>query len=86
MSLSNGKTPGSDGLSVDFYKHFWVQMSNCVTESLDYAFALGKLSDEQGRAVISLIEKPGKCPLKLSPDLLDEHRLKSLCKGSRHKT
>ncbi len=32
--LTNGKTPGTDGLSADFYKLFWIDikylLTNCI--------------------------------------------------------
>ena len=59
-SLTNGKSPGSDGLSVDFYKHFWSIIGNCVVESLNYSNDNVFLSAEQGRSIITLIPKPGK--------------------------
>ncbi len=33
-SMKNGKTPGSDGLTTDFYKFFWGKLKNLVYESI----------------------------------------------------
>ena len=60
FSLGNGKSPGSDGLSVEFYKHFWPLIGDIVTNSLNSAYVNVKLSEEQGRGVIVLIPKPDK--------------------------
>ena len=62
FSLSLGKTPGSDGLTGDFYRAFWSKIGDLVTASLNQAFYSSTLSAEQGRAVITLIPKPGKDP------------------------
>ena len=63
FSMKNGKSPGSDGLSADFYKVFWPAIGQLVVNSLNHAFMNGTLSHEQGRGIISLILKPGKDPL-----------------------
>lgn len=62
FSLKNGKSPGSDGLTVEFYKHFWPLIGDTVVNSLNCAYSNTKMSDEQGRAVITLIPKPNKDP------------------------
>ena len=60
LSMANNKTPGSDGLPVEFYKTFWNEIGPLVVHSLNFAYHYGCLSDEQGRATISLIPKPPK--------------------------
>ena len=45
--LKNGKTPGTDGFTVDFYKFFWIDMKKLLLESLTYALNKGNLSIEQ---------------------------------------
>lgn len=63
FSLSSGKSPGSDGLSTDFYKHFWPSIGDLVTDSLNYGLDNLTLSAEQGRGILTLIPKPKKDPL-----------------------
>ena len=63
--LKNAKCPGSDGLTAEFYKFFWTDIGDCVTESLLYSTEVGYLSTEQKRGVISLIPKKGKNRLLL---------------------
>lgn len=58
--LPNGKTPGSDGLSTDFYKFWWPYIGDFIFDSFTYAVRLGHLSIDQRRGVISLLPKKGK--------------------------
>lgn len=58
--LPNGKSPGSDGFTVEFYKFFWKSIKTQVFDSLKYALANGELSTEQKRGIITLIPKPDK--------------------------
>lgn len=58
--LSNNKTPGSDGLSVEFYKFFWPNIKHIVCNSFNYAFEHGALSIEQKRGILNIIPKKGK--------------------------
>jgi exonuclease III len=60
--LQNGKSPGSDGLTPDFYKFFWPQIKNDVFKSLKYASEKKHLSIDQRRGVINLIPKKDKDP------------------------
>ena len=60
--LKNGKSPGSDGFTSDFYKFFWPLIKNTVFESLLYSYNNGKLSIDQRRGIINLIPKKDKDP------------------------
>lgn len=57
------KSPGNDGLSVEFYKTFWPVIGDMVIASLNEAFQIGELAASQKQAVITLIKKEGKDPL-----------------------
>lgn len=59
QSLEN-KSPGSDGLTLEFYKSFWGVVGNLLVESLNCAFDYGELSYSQKQAIITLKEKKGK--------------------------
>ncbi len=59
-ALPNGKTPGSDGFGVDFYKFFWSSIKGLVFDSIAYSQEKGELSVEQRRSVITLIPKKDK--------------------------
>ena len=58
--LSNGKSPGSDGFTTEFYKFFWINIKDIVYNSFIYAYENGVLSIEQRRAVLTLLPKIGK--------------------------
>ena len=59
-TMANGKSPGCDGYPIEFYKVFWNQVGNILTESYNHSFESGKLSISQRRGVITLIPKDGK--------------------------
>ncbi len=58
--MKNGKSPGSDGYTVEFYKFFWTKIGNLVLDSYNYSFKEGRLSIDQRRGVISLLPKKDK--------------------------
>jgi len=60
LGMSNNKSPGNDGLTVEFYKFFWDNIKDLVTDSLNHAFQKGEMSIEQKRGVITLIPKKDK--------------------------
>ena len=62
-TMSNRKSPGSDGFSAEFYKFFWNDISKHVLNSLNHAFIEGELSADQKRGLISLIPTKGKVRL-----------------------
>ena len=59
-NLANDKSPGSDGLSTNFYKFFWLDMSDLLIDSYNYTFEGKGLSQEQKQAVINLIPEKVK--------------------------
>lgn len=59
-TFSNDKTPGNDGLTIEFYKFFWSEIGTFLVDSLNYAYFHGELSHSQKQAVITLIEKKDK--------------------------
>ena len=58
--FENGKSPGSDGFTAEFYKFFWKELSENLTSSLNHAFEKGELSICQRRGIISLLPKKSK--------------------------
>jgi exonuclease III len=55
--MSNGSAPGSDGLTVEFYKFFWSKIKHCVVNGYNESFTSGLLSYTQNQGVITLIHK-----------------------------
>jgi len=58
--LKKNKSPGNDGIPVEFYNEFWNEISSTLINSYNYSFDHGILTTSQRQAVISLINKPGK--------------------------
>jgi hypothetical protein len=58
--FKSNKSPGSDGLTVEFYKKFWKNISKLLVESFNEAFADKTLSESRNTAIISLIFKKGE--------------------------
>ena len=56
-TFNNDKTPGNDGLTIEFYKFFWPEVGTFLVDSLNYAFFHGELSSSQKQGVITLLEK-----------------------------
>ena len=58
--MKNGKCPGSDGFTVDFFNFFWKDIGAFVFRSLKYGYESGNLSQFQSQGVITCIPKGGK--------------------------
>ena len=58
--LKNGKSPGTDGFTPDFYNKFWLQIKELVFQSIKYAEENNILSIEQRQGVINLIPQKEK--------------------------
>jgi len=63
------KTPGTDGLPADLCKVFWNDISDCLVNSINYAFGKGQLSVTQRRGIIQ--PKPQK---DAEPELIKNWR------------
>ena len=59
-TFKKNKTPGNDGLTVEFYLTFWPLVGKCLVECLNFAHRHGELSTSQKQAMITLIEKKDK--------------------------
>ena len=64
-NFQNNKSPGNDGIPVEFYKKFWSLISEPFTKCVNECFETGEMSRSQKQAVITLIEKKGKDRLLL---------------------
>ena len=58
--MDTGKSPGNDGLTVEFYKAYWAVLGSDLIEVLNYGFQLGQFSVFQRRGLLSLIFKKGE--------------------------
>ena len=59
-SLKNSKTPGPDGITADFYKVFWNQLSEIYTQAIKHGYQKNKMYRSAMRGVINMIPKPDK--------------------------
>ena len=59
FSMENNKSPGVDGLTTNFYKHFWPLLCDKLALVYNYAFETGCLTVSQRRGIISLVFKKG---------------------------
>ena len=71
-SMNLNKSPGSDGLSVEFYKCFWDDLKQMVVDSLNQGYDKKELSSTQSQAILTLLYKKG------NKNLLDNWRPISL--------
>ena len=59
-TMENNKTPGTDGLTPEFYRYFWDLLGSFMVSSFNFAFRNGTLSFSQRQGIISLIPKKKK--------------------------
>ena len=59
-SFNNNKTPGNDGIPIEFYRKFWPLIGDSFIRCVNECFDKGEMSSSQKQAVITLIEKKGK--------------------------
>ena len=52
-TFKKNKTPGNDGLTIEFYEYFWEDISELLVNSYNCAFEHGELSTSQKQAIIS---------------------------------
>ena len=59
-TMESNKTPGTDGLTPEFYRYFWDLLGSFMVSSFNFAFRNGTLSISQRQGIISLIPKKKK--------------------------
>ncbi len=60
--MNPGKSPGSDGLTVAFYKKFWNLLKHPMLDAFKQALISGQLTVSQRQSIIRLIRKKDKDP------------------------
>ena len=58
--MQNDKSPGSNGLTKEFYETFWDELKEIFVISVREAKEIGHLSTSQRQVIIKLIEKKDK--------------------------
>ena len=58
--LSNNKSSGLNGFSIEFYKTFWQDLKEIFLKYLNYSLVANQLCDSQYEGLITLIPKSGK--------------------------
>lgn len=58
--MKNSKSPGSDGITTEFYKLFWNDLKKHYVNSINHSFATGGLTELQTQGLITLLPKPEK--------------------------
>ena len=56
-NMNDNKSPGSDGITVEFYKIFWNDLKSFLTASLNYSLQMGELTDLQKQGIITPLPK-----------------------------
>ena len=59
-NMDNGKSPGTDGFTSEFFKFFWKDLGLFVVRSLNEAYEDGELSITQKEGLITCLPKCGK--------------------------
>ena len=58
--MKENVSPGCDGYSVIFYRHYWNEISDILVDLFNYIAKIGRMGIESRRSVIKLIPKIGK--------------------------
>ena len=59
-AIGDGKSPGMDGFTVEFYEFFWNDLSHYLVRSIDSSYTIGEISVTQRSALITTLPKPNK--------------------------
>ena len=64
--MKSNKSPGSDGLTADFYKIFWNDIKQYLVKSLNYSYDNKNLTELQKQSNITLLPKKDKDTLSIN--------------------
>ena len=59
-TMKNNKSPGSDGITCEFYKLFWGDVGKHLVNSLNHSYNIGELTLLQKQSIITLLPKKDK--------------------------
>ena len=59
MNMKKGKTPGSNGFTSDFFKHFWGLLGTFLYRAWTERFAINKNLNSHNESIVTLIPKSG---------------------------
>ena len=57
------KSPGSDGLTLEFYRKFWTDVKDLLLNSLNEGYDKGTLAESQRIGILSLMYKKKMIPM-----------------------
>ena len=60
QSFQKNKTPGNDGLTIEFYEAFWSFIGRYLIDCINYSYEFGELSNSQKQAIITLKKRKGQ--------------------------
>jgi hypothetical protein len=58
--MKTDKSPGSDGVTVEFFKFFWADLGHFIVKAINYSYNVGEMSNVQKLGIITCIPKPNK--------------------------
>lgn len=65
QGMKNNKSPGSDGLTAEFYKLYWNDIKDHYINSINYSYENGSLTELQKQGIITLLPKKDKDTLSI---------------------
>ena len=66
LQLNNNKSPGPDGLPIEFYKTFWKHVCKPMQNLIRTIFFTGQVNRSSAEGIINLIPKQGRDTRKLN--------------------
>ena len=90
-NMKNGKSPGLDVFTVEFYKVFWIDLKCPLLRSFKYSFEIQSMSLTQRQGLITCLHKEGKSKHFLKnwrpiSHLNVDYKLISACVSNKIKT
>ena len=59
FNMAKNKSPGCDGISIEFYQTFWPKIKDILVSALNDCYVTGMMSNTQKRGLITLLFKKG---------------------------